>query len=244
MRINSIQNNYNNIAHKSFSRTVYSNAADGIVQHKNNTMLCRSDMDWQSLIKFLVDKYKDVDKVHIFDYACSNGSEAYTILINLFNNYSENIVKKFTPVIARDYDNFVINLANLKTLTIDSEEQNHINQCTENKFNEYFSLVSKILNKYSPSSKLTSNVVFQVGDITKDYENLPKENVVLFVRNMWPYLKFEEQQSLPRRLCHHFDKNTTIIIGRHDLRTQKYSDFIKNGFELADVNGHGAVFAK
>lgn len=244
MRINSIQNNYNNIAHKSFSRTVYSNVADGIVKHKNNTMLYRNDMDWQSLIKFLAEKYKNVDKVHIFDYACSNGSEAYTILMNLFTYFDDNTLKKFTPIIARDYDEFVIHIANLKTLTIDSDEQDYINIHTGNKFYEYFTLLSKILKKYEPNPKLTNNVIFQVGDITQDYEKLPKENVVLFVRNMWPYLKFEEQQSLPRRLCHHFDKNTTIIIGRYDLRTQKYSDFIENGFELADVNSRGAIFAK
>ena len=78
----------------------------------------------------------------------------------------------------------------------------------------------------------------------KDYINLPKENVILSVRNCWPYFSKEDQLYLPEKLCNHFEKNAVIMIGSFDFRTQHSKDFLKNGFKKAYVKTNGAVFVK
>lgn len=242
MRVQNID--CNNISNKGFYRTVYKTDLSQGVIHKNNTMLFRSDIDWISLVRFLAYKYADIEKVSVYNYACSNGAEPYTLLMSMFSSLEENEYGKFLPILARDYDEFVINVAKKKIIDVNIEEKTNVNLFTRNKFEDYFHKMSKIHDKYTPDNILTSNIDFAVSDITKDYVNLPRENVVLLVRNFWPYLNREYQISLPRELCYHFDKNATIVIGSFDFATQEYSNFLENGFKRAHVKGFGAVFTK
>ena len=73
---------------------------------------------------------------------------------------------------------------------------------------------------------------------------MPKENVVLSVRNCWPYFSMTNQYNLPRKVCNHFDKNATILIGEFDLTTQEGADFMQNGFKPVGAVSFNTVFVK
>ena len=246
MRIIGI-NNQNQNTFKSFERTVYKAgrcALEENVLHKNNTWAFRSDINWLDLAKFAVEKYEGIEKIKTFFYACSDGREPQSFLIALDAIFGEKAVEKFCPIIARDYDLFVINKAKSNFYDFSEEEVYRINYITGNRFNEYYEPVPKIDNRYKATKKLTDRIIYEVGDFTKEYEDLPKENVFLSVRNCWPYFSMNNQYNLPCKVCNHFDKNATIVIGKFDLTTQESFDFLKNGFKFADNDLFTTVFAK
>lgn len=251
MRVLNIQSNYNNISYKGFSRTVYKPGATQIeanVLHRNNSSFLREDYNIKSILNFFAKTFKDVDKVSFYDYASSIGLEAYSFLLGMDLFLDAGEAKKFLPIYARDYDEEVINLALRRQLEIQDSEKYKLEDNMVENFNKNFYPINQnellTTPTYRVSDKYASQVNFEVGDITKDYINLPKENVILSVRNCWPYFSKEDQLYLPEKLCNHFEKNAVIMIGSFDFRTQHSKDFLKNGFKKAYVKTNGAVFVK
>lgn len=237
MRILNIGNNYNQNSFKGFERTVYKagkTAVEENILHRNNTYALRGDISWRGLAKISYEKYKNVNKVFTCFYACSDGREPQSFLIALESLFGEKGIEKFCPIFAIDYDPFVINLAKKNFYEFSEEEIRRINKISGGKFSEYYEPVSKLENRYKATKKLTDKIIYQVGDFTKNYENLPKKNVLLSVRNCWPYFSMTNQYTLPKKVCNHFEKDAMIVIGDFDLTTQESIDFMQNGFRLAD----------
>ena len=234
MKVLGINNNYNQTSFKSFERTVYKagkSALEENILHRNNSYILRSDLPWKELAEKILTKFKDVDKVSTIIYACSDGREPMSLLIALDSIIGEKELDKFCPIIARDYDSFVINQARANFYDISEEERGRINLISSNKFDEYFTPVSKIKNRYKAKKKLTDRIIYEVGDFTKEYSALPKENIILGTRNCWPYFSMTNQYSLPQKVCNHFDKNAILLLGDFDFTTQFKNDFTENGFQ-------------
>ena len=246
MRILNINNNYNNKPmFKGFERTVYKAGKTAIeenILHRNNTYALRGDINWVNLAKISHEKYKDTDNVSTYFYACSDGREPQSFLIALESMFGKKAVEKFCPIFAIDYDPFVINLAKKNFYEFSEEEVRRINKISGGRFSEYYEPLSKLNNRYRSTNKLTDRIFYQVGDFTKAYENLPKEKVFLSVRNCWPYFSMANQYTLPEKICNHFEKDATIVIGNFDLTTQESIDFMQNGFRLA--NESNIIFVK
>lgn len=198
----------------------------------------------KSFWEFVSKKFKDVDEIHFFDYACSNGLETYSFLLGLDAYCEEKDIKKIKQIEARDYDPVAINVALLRYLNITDLEMYNMDNKILPIFNKNFNPINIGQNNYRVADSYFSKVNFEIGDITQDYKNLPKENVILSIRNCWPYFTKENQLYLPEKLCNHFDKNALILIGSFDFRTQQSKDFLKNGFKKAKVKTNGAVFEK
>ena len=240
MKIQAINNNYSkyskpvaNPSFKSFYREVKADSSK--VLWRNNTTFFRNDLAWTDLAKFLKDKYAKTDKVNVFMYACSNGLEAYSFLMKMFSCFNENFVKKFTPIIAKDFDSFPISVAKKKMVDIEPVEVERINFHTNDNFDEYFSKITKLENKYQPSEKLTKLVEFEVGDFTEEYKDLPKDNTILFVRNCWPYFPTKMQEELPKKLYEHLGKNSTVIVGNFDYYLLGLFEYKSYGFKPTSV---------
>lgn len=249
MRVLNIQPNYSNISYKGYYRTVYKPNAEPIeenVLHRNTSTLLREDYNPKSVFMFLSEKFKDADNVDFFDYASSIGLEGYSYLLTMDTFLEKEDVKKFLPIYCRDYDEEVIKEALTRHVDISHLEEYLLEGKMRPLFKENFYPIKtdNISTNYRVSDKYSSLLDFKVGDITKDYVNLPKENVILSIRNCWPYFSREDQLHLPEKLCNHFEKNAVIMIGSFDFRTQHIKDFLKNGFKKAPVKTNGAVFVK
>lgn len=247
MQVQNVNTNLQNNNFRGFVRTVYkagkTTTAENI-QHRNNTWFFRKDLDWLRFADFLRNKYQNVEKVNTYVQACSDGREAYSLLMALDTALGEKETEKFCPILAKDYDIFVINQARTEFLELDDIEKDRINQITNGRFDEYFQPASKLEKKYKPTKKLTDRIKFDVSDFTKEYNTLPKENCVLLVRNCWPYFSMTNQYNLPQKICEHFEKNSTIVIGEFDLESQERRDFLKNGFKSAFATPYGNIFEK
>ena len=241
MRINSINRipNYNNTITRnrtlqrtdskavspsfcSWTREVYevTNGVFRKLKHRNDTCFFRGGSEWTDMVKFLSEKYADIPKVNVYNWGCSNGSEAYTFIMALLTNLKKEVASKFMPIFALDYDEVAIEYANLNELVIDDDEVDAINQNTNNSFDRFFSMSkpNRVMkqNWYTPDTELSDNVFFKMYDIKKDYKKMRRTDSVVFARNFWPYLSYKEKIKLAQDLYNHLGENCTLIIGNYD----------------------------
>ena len=250
MRINSGNNYKITPTFSAWNRTVYrpTKARPLIkeVAYRNDTSFFRGDLMWDNFIRFLTDKYQDVSKVNIYNYACSNGSEPFSIIMKLLSTLGEKESEKFFPIIAKDIDTDAIKIAESNSLPIDWYEKASINYHTNNKFDLYFTkdpsenLLDEDQFYYFPAKSLTERVEFSKRDIFEDYKNINPENSVVLVRNFWPYL----EHNIPKlisKLAEQMGKNSTLVIGGFDVNACEnfyginlIRELIKKGFISTD----------
>lgn len=215
MKVQSVQNNKYTPRFSSWRREVY-RPIDTYTQelkHRNNTCIYRDGSLWHQMCKFFVDKFKDVPKVNIYNYACSNGSEPYTFLMHMIANFPEEIVKKFTPIIAKDYDKTAIKIAQSKELPIDATEYEKIQFFTNNQFERFFGEYNPEKEIYIPSNELTDKIHFSTADIRHDYKTIEPENSIVFARNFWPYLTTLDMIYLARNMGKHLKEGSFLVRG-------------------------------
>ncbi len=233
MRIYSIQNNYQTTRPKprvtpTFQQSwlresltsLKSTRYDRYMLNRNDTFFFRPNPSWKELTSLLEFKFSDVPKVNVYDYACSNGSEAYTFLMEMFSECSENFVKKFLPVIAKDVDPVAIKKATQRGIAMETAEINSINMHTRNNFTKFFNESGFISDDeevvYVPKPILKDNVIFSQANILNDIENIEPENTVVFARNFWPYLLAQERVELAQKLGERLKSNSVIVFGDFD----------------------------
>ena len=240
---------------KSWTREVLHKNSDPygftkLIKHRNDTWLFRDCLDWKRFDNFLIEKYKDIPKVNVYNYACSNGSEAYTFIMEMFSHNDFNVARKFMPIVAKDYDQTAIDYAQSGLLRIEVGEKGGVNSNTDGKFPLFFKESELHENLYETRHILSSNVLFSKADILEDYKTMTKDDTVVLARNFWPYLKYDERIKLAKNLYNHLGDNCTLVIGRFD-NTGSWDgtptrNILENAgfkqtqieFSLAELNSH------
>ena len=218
---------------KSNSRWVYDKYGKEL--YKTTTYYFRDDLDWENLIKFLCNKYKDAPKINFINHACSNGMEPISFVISLFLFAPEQI-KKFTPIIARDINHENILMAKKGECGASSEDFLRVHKMTNGKYRDFFDLKRNekqdSLFTLSPKKIITDNIIFEQSDIFKDIDNIPSDNTFLCCRNFWAYLPFEKREELGYRLGQKLHSSSTVLIGYHDIIEGRADLHLKlNGFK-------------
>ena len=206
-----------NISHKANSRWIYDKSGKEL--YKTTTYFFRDDLDWESLIKYLCDKYKNVPKVNFINHACSNGLEPLSFLMGLMIFSPEN-VKKFTPILAKDLNPENILMAKKGECGASSDDFTRIHKITNGRYRDFLNLKrdnnTDGLFTLSPKEVLSDKIIFEQGDIFKDIDNIPKDNTFLSCRNLWMYLPYEKQDKLAQKLSQQLGKNSTLLIAYLD----------------------------
>ena len=189
------------------------------LQHKNDTLFFRDGLNfWNKLLDIIATKYKNVQKVNVFNYACSNGSEAYTFIMSLLSKFDNNFANKFFPILAKDYDHFAIKMANESSIPISDTEFSDITKFTNNQFLRFFGesqyFDEQETGYYSTSDELKSKVLFTQADILKDYKSINPSNSIVFARNFWPYIDNDGTRiKFFKNLYEHLDKGCYLEEG-------------------------------
>lgn len=63
-----------------------------------NSWMFREDMDWKRLVKYLDRHFSGKTNVKVLNPACSDGSEAYTLIITLKEGIQQGKSDKFFPI--------------------------------------------------------------------------------------------------------------------------------------------------
>lgn len=190
--------------------------SNGNVVNKTVTYFFRNDLEWEEFAKFLEYKYKNEGKVNITDYAASDGSEAYTLVMSL-KEFAPSICDKTFPIIAKDKFQTMVDEAQSGICNIYDDDIYAINYFTRNKFNAYFQ-ARRATNPdcpmaVSPKTPLQDKIIFTQADILNDLENLPDSNNVILCRNCWKYFSSEHYDKLAEQLYEKTKDNGVIVIG-------------------------------
>ena len=214
----------------------------------NFTYFFRNDFQWKSFAAYLNRKYNGLNSVNIYNAACSDGTEAFTLAISLISKLGKDAAKKFFPIKAHDINESLIvdaksgivpllpfpyslvdlYMIKLKTLFRDSRYMTFI------KHNGKRSV--KI------NDEIRRNIDFKAGNIFSEINNMERKNSVIMTRNMWMYLGDSGQEHLAKRLGERFDESCLVTIGEYDVNASRAVELLeKNGFEKTYV---GNVFEK
>ena len=211
----------------------------GKVIYRNTTTFFRGDLEWDKLCDYMKDKYGNVSKVNILCYACSDGSEPMSIAMLLKENFGEN-AEKFFPIIAKDIDNIMISKARSFFVDMNFADIKLINNFTKNNIRKYFSFPRAAIGLEMIPARITpwfhQKIKYSVADISKDLDNIPSDNTILFCRNVWPYLgNDKERSSIINKVKSKFNKNCAIVIGQFDNKNVTIHKLLLDaGFKSAE----------
>lgn len=207
----------------------------------NYTTFFRNDFPWDNISDVLFESFP-FDNVNIYNYACSDGSEAYSLAISLIENLGEKEAKRFLPIKASDIDKEVIEFANSRKILATLDDMRKIsNHIKDKKIGKYFDFEKNGCTTWilSPKKILTDNVIFECCDISEGLKNIDKnENNVILCRNFWKYLSTDKIAYNSRELKKIANTNSKIIIGDFDRDYEENIPYFfkKLGFEEENPN--------
>lgn len=201
------------------------------------TTLFRSDLDWEKLANYEIDHFKNKDKVNIVMFAASDGSEAYSKIISLFEA-AKNCVKKFFPIKAYDIDDEILNAAKSGYIKASENDVFEIMSRAEN-IDDYFSktdknieiegdAIAKRFKTIKAQDKLTSNVNFNKGDMFQEITKIKDEsNTILMCRNILGYFLNDKMEEFVKLASDFLKKGSLFVIGDYDRQYMDVDALIK-----------------
>lgn len=195
------------------------------IVNSNKTNFFRGDITgyfgagWNEFAKYLDEEFKG--KVNVYDFGCSDGSEAYSLIISLIENLGEENAKRFLPVYAYDIDPYIIRSARTGKIKCDGDDMKKINEHTNNNPDKYFTVLAhnKKTDTYTLEVKpvLKDNVIFNTGDISRKIEDVEGSNSLILCRNFWRYMSQEQIFQTVKKMKDTLDFSSRITIGDFDM---------------------------
>lgn len=196
----------------------------------NSTNFFRRDLNWDD-IGNVFDKQFPRGKVNIYDFACSDGSEAYSIIIALIEQLGEKKASRFFPIQASDIDPEIVKMAQSGKIIATEEDILSIEgMVKKGDIKKYFSKTPVCGGKYilSPKEILTKNVIFKQEGINQGLDKINKdEQNIIFARNFWKYLSSDDLVSTSWKLGQKANDKTLLFIGNFDLQKNKDPFFLE-----------------
>ena len=184
------------------------------------------DGNWIGFRRTIANYFKDVSKVNVYDFACSDGSEAYSLILSLIEELGEETSLKFFPIQAFDIDKTIIKIAQSGVIPCDIDDIRRISENLKNKTKSNYYQISSDPNNalktsFTASDKLKEKVNFKLSDIQSQIDNINPTNSLVLCRNFWPYLSQSDRQQTFKRLCDKLDETSLIVIGYFDTSAIK-----------------------
>ena len=204
----------------------------------NSTNFFRKDLDWHK-IGHTFNKQFPKGKVNIYDFACSDGSEAFSLVIALIEQLGEKKAQRFFPIIASDIDSEIIRMANSGKIVATEEDMFQMKNMIKNEnIEKYFNITKLGGEKYllSPKEILTKNVSFKQESIRHGVDDIQEdENNIILARNFWKYMSCEDIAKTSWKLAEKSNDKTLLLIGNFDLKKYETPFFLAElGFDKLD----------
>ncbi len=195
-----------------------------------NSWLFREDMDWKRLANYEIEHFKDKESVNTLMFAASDGSEAYTNIISIYENSKDKTdTTKFFPIMAYDLDDEIVKVANSGYLKTCLSDRMQLQTEIEN-YEDYFEKTDKKLeiagDKGLQSEKtlkvkeiLTKNVNFHQGNMFEKIKELKdNSNTILLCRNILGYFLDDKIEEFIQTASKFLKSGSLFAIGDHDSR--------------------------
>ena len=177
--------------------------------------------NWVGFRKTIVDEFKNVSKVNVYDFACSDGSEAYSLILSLVDELGEEEAKKFFPILAYDVDETMVESAKNGSISCYEDDIDRLAQNIHNDtLKSYYGINFDTL-KYPPytflaSDKLKKNVDFNTASIQEKIAQIEPSNSLVLCRNFFPYLGTKDMLEVIWQLGKKLDDTSLLVIGHFD----------------------------
>ena len=206
--------------------------------YQNTTTFFRPDMNWGRLVELLANKYKNANKVNVFNMACSDGSEPFTLAISLMEKFGKD-AKKFFPIKATDMDRTIINRAKNERCNLSEADLLRLYNATDGDFSNYFHFYRTDDLQYpftvKATNKLSENIQFNVAKIMDEVKNIPAENYIVLCRNCWVYMNHSDQFALAEELSRRLTPSSLVLLGSLE-NSYGHSKILEQfGFRMTDV---------
>lgn len=199
--------------------------------HKTN---CLTDGTWKGFRKTIVEHFKNAQKVNVYDFASSDGSEAYSLALSLIEELGVEDAKKYFPIQAYDIDSHVVEIAQKGNIPCDFDDIKRLNDNVEKiSHDDYFDIKfseSYIPFNFVPKKDLKEKVQFNLARIQDKIDEIQSSNSLVLCRNFWPYLAKEDVFSTILKLSQKLDDSSLLVIGYFDKFTVQQS-LLACGFE-------------
>lgn len=207
----------------------------GSIIHRNTTVMFRQDINWIDLANFLESYFRDSKKVDVYSFACSDGSEPYSLTASIKNECLN--PNKFFPIMASDYDDEIIKEAKKARYALTNTEFDSMRRATRNKWDKYFNMLTS--DTIEPNNKTKNCVNFKTEDIIDGLDKVKKGPKVIMARNFWPYLKSEDKAKILEKLKSKMDDDSLLIIGAFDQDAIKFDRELSSlGFEEVEYTDY------
>lgn len=240
--------NRQNINFKSNSRFYRLPSGEGM---ETFTYFFREDLPWKDFINFIKDHFKKLPKVRVINAACSDGTEAFSLIIALKELLKNENYEKFLPIQAYDIDEEILRAANSGLVLINPDEIYDIKRFT-NKMEKYLKKdneeVLKIYHNglktnannnlifqttYRVNKRITKEVNFNnadVYDVLKNYED--KGDTILFFRNTLGHFNNYKKREYIKLFSEKLKAGSLLAIGSFDTygKTGVDEDLVNAGF--------------
>lgn len=235
MRINPINYGYN-ISYGANIRSVHDR--HGNLKYRTNTCFLRTDLDWDKFTKFTEKHFRKANKVNVYNFACSDGEETFTLAYKFLVNLKEDSNKYF-PIHASDIDEQNIQKAKSGLpFQINSLESRRI-AAQENDFRKFFSILYKDGEPASilPSENLRKRVTFEQCDALAGIKKIKTDNNIVLVRNFLPYLSYTKRTKILDKLQEVLKPGDLVVFGGFDDE-ELFIKYItqERGFVPTEVN--------
>lgn len=203
-----------------------------------NSWLFREDIDWRRLSKYSKNHFHNKNRVNIIQFASSDGSEAYTQIISLLENYPEKDAEKFFPIKAYDIDEEIINAAKSGLINTCLADRMNIQMNTDD-YTRYFAetqeklFIKDNINLQSQKTLkvkniLKSRVQFERADMYNILANLNDDSdTILMCRNVLGYFENDRVEKFVKIVANKLKTGSLFVIGDHDTKNSFIDRFLK-----------------
>ncbi len=211
----------------------------GQMLYSNYTCMLRPDVSWGKIVNYFQNHYPE-GKVNIYNFACSDGSEPYSLAMALIETLGEKEAQRFFPIKASDIDKEMISRGKNKEILVNEADIIRIKIFLKDKadITKYFEieenknphkLYSHILK---PKKILSDNIIFENKSIQEGIKEINSgENNIILARNFWKYLPENAVEKIMDSLKNKLTKANLVLFGQFDENphiSEDYSHLIDN----------------
>ena len=207
----------------------------------NYTKFFRTDIagSWKKFLDVVDSHFKDAEKVNVYCFGCSDGSEPYSFAMGMLNKKGGKNIKKYTPIMAYDIDSEMIRTAQKGWLPCSKNDKIRINSNTS--LTRFLCNIVEVPRdekypyRFQPLDRVKNLIDFQVGDFSEKLEDIEPCNNLVMCRNFWYYLGTDKIPEIVKKLSSKIDETSLVVIGDFD-RTYVLDAFRDAGFEEVVLN--------
>lgn len=207
----------------------------------NYTKFFRTDIasNWKNFLDVVDSHFSQVDKVNVYCFGCSDGSEAYSLAMGFLDKKGPRKVLKYVPIKAYDIDSEMIRTAQKGWLPCSKNDKIRINSNTP--FARFFCDIVEVPRdekypyRFQPTQRVKDLIEFQTGEFVEKLDEIEPCNNLVMCRNFWYYLGTDKIPEIVEKLANKIDETSLVVIGDFD-RTYILDSFKNAGFEEIVLN--------